>query len=182
MDQTFAAKAVVVDEDAIRRAVNRIAHEIVERNDGADDVVLVGLHTRGVPLAERIADAVAQVEGVRPPVGSVDIAFHRDDTARSPRLPTGPTEIPVSVDDVVVVIVDDVLFTGRSVRAAMDAVCDFGRPRAIQLAVLVDRGHRELPIRPDFVGKNLPSATDEVVKVRLAGTDDGPDRVEIGDV
>lgn len=181
MDQTFTAKAVVVDADAIRRAVNRIAHEIVERNDGADGVVLVGLHTRGVPLAERIADAVAQVEGLRPPVGSVDIAFHRDDTARSPRLPTGPTEIPVTVDDAVVVLVDDVLFTGRSVRAAMDAVCDFGRPRAIQLAVLVDRGHRELPIRPDFVGKNLPSSTDEVVKVRLSGTDDGTDRVEIGD-
>ncbi|MBX7159959.1 MAG: bifunctional pyr operon transcriptional regulator/uracil phosphoribosyltransferase PyrR [Acidimicrobiia bacterium] len=175
----FAPKARVLDEDEIRRAITRIAHEILERNKGPDGVLLVGLHTRGVPLAHRIAAAIAAVEGVAPAVGSVDIAFYRDDVQSAPRVPTGPTEVPVAVDDATVVLVDDVLYTGRSARAAMDAICDFGRPRAIQLAVLVDRGHRELPIRADYVGKNLPSSRDETVRVRLGEVDE-TDAVEIG--
>lgn len=175
----FAPKARVLDEEEIRRAITRIAHEILERNKGPEGVLLVGLHTRGVPLAHRIAAAVAEVEGTSPPVGSVDIAFYRDDVQSAPRVPTGPTEVPGAVDEATVVLVDDVLYTGRSARAAMDAICDFGRPRAIQLAVLVDRGHRELPIRADYVGKNLPSSRDETVMVRLAETD-GADAVDIG--
>jgi len=175
----FVPKARVLDAEEIRRAVTRIAHEILERNKGPAGVLLVGTHTRGVPLAHRIADAIAAVEGVTVPVGTIDIAFYRDDVQTAPRVPTGPTEIPVPVDEATVVLVDDVLYTGRSARAGMDAVCDFGRPRAIQLAVLVDRGHRELPIRADYVGKNLPSSRDETVKVRLAETD-GEDCVEIG--
>ncbi len=132
-----------------------------------------------MPLARRIATSIRDVEGIEPPVGSVDIAFYRDDIGTKPRAPTGPTEIPVGIDGATVVVVDDVLYTGRSVRAAMDAICDFGRPTAIQLAVLVDRGHRELPIRADYVGKNLPTARDEVVKVRVLEVD-GADGVDIG--
>lgn len=177
--ESFVAKAEVLDADEIRRATTRIAHELLERNKGAEDLVLVGVHTRGVPLARRIAEAIGKFEGIEPPVGSVDIAFYRDDIGMRPRTPTGPTEIPAQIDGATVVVVDDVLYTGRSVRAAMDAICDFGRPTAIQLAVLVDRGHRELPIRADYVGKNLPTSRDEIVKVRLAEID-GIDRVEIG--
>ncbi len=178
-DAGFRARAQVLDSDDIRRATTRVAHEILEANKGAGDLILVGVHTRGVPLAERIAEVVARVEGKRPPVGSVDIAFYRDDISLRPRIPTGPTEIPEKVDGATVIVVDDVLYTGRSTRAAIDAVLEFGRPRAIRLAVLVDRGHRELPIRADYVGKNLPTAADEVVRVRLAETDD-TDAVEIG--
>lgn len=178
---SLAPKALVLDANEIRRATSRIAHEILERNKGAEGIVLVGVHTRGVPLACRIADAIGRFEGVTPPVGSVDIAFYRDDIGTWPRTPTGPTEIPVPIDAATVVLVDDVLFTGRSVRAAMDAICDFGRPTAIQLAVLVDRGHRELPVRADYVGKNLPTSQSETVAVRVSEID-GVDCVEIGDL
>ena len=165
----------VFDAGDLRRAHTRIAHEIVERNRGADDVVLVGLYTRGVAIAHRLAAAIAEFENVEVPVGALDVAFFRDDIALRPVSPAGPTEIPVDVTGRTVVLVDDVLFTGRTVRAALDALTDLGRPQAVQLAVLVDRGHRELPIRPDYVGKNLPTSLDEDVRVRLTETDDGAD-------
>ncbi|MDQ3945721.1 MAG: bifunctional pyr operon transcriptional regulator/uracil phosphoribosyltransferase PyrR, partial [Actinomycetota bacterium] len=139
----------------MKRAVTRIGHEIVERNHGAADLVLIGLYTRGVAVAERLAGAIASFEGVEVPVGALDVSFYRDDIGLRPAPSLRPTEVPVDVTGRVVVLCDDVLFTGRTVRAALDAVIDFGRPRAIQLAVLVDRGHRELPIRADYVGKNL---------------------------
>ena len=157
-----------------------MAHEILERNGGASDLVLVGLHTRGVPLAHRIAAIINDAEGHKPPVGTLDITFYRDDLRiRDPRS-IGPTEIPVDITGSVVVLVDDVMYTGRSTRSALDAVMDFGRPRAIQLAVLVDRGHRELPVRADFVGKNIPTAHSEVIRVRVKEID-GEDLVEIGE-
>ena len=164
---------VVLTEDEIRRAVRRIAHEIAERNHGLDQVVLVGLLTRGVPLAERLAAAIAEFERVSVPVGRLDIGLYRDDI-RSLELGSRvlPTDIPVSLDTKHVVLVDDVLYTGRSIRAAMDALADFGRPDEIQLAVLVDRGHRELPIRADYVGKNIPTSLQERVRVRLSEADD----------
>ena len=168
---------VVLTEDEIRRAVRRIAHEIAERNHGLDQVVLVGLRTRGVPLAERMAAAIAEFERVRVPVGTLDIGLYRDDI-RSLELGSKvmPTDIPVSLDGRHVVLVDDVLYTGRSIRAAMDALADFGRPDQIQLAVLVDRGHRQLPIRADYVGKTMTTARDEVVQV-LVLEEDGKDGV-----
>ena len=176
----FTPKASIMSADDLRRAVVRLAHEILERNGGAEDVVLVGLHTRGVPLAGRIADAIDAAEGIRPPVGTLDITFYRDDLRfRDPRS-IGPTEIPDDITGKVVVLVDDVMYTGRSTRSALDAVMDFGRPRAIQLAVLVDRGHRELPVRADFVGKNIPTSRGEVIRVRLREID-GEDLVEIGE-
>jgi pyrimidine operon attenuation protein/uracil phosphoribosyltransferase len=159
--------------DDVRRATKRIAHEIVERNRGLEGVVLVGLQTGGVSIAERIAEALEQIEGSSPPVGSIDVALFRDDIGLRPVLPQAPTHIPVDVSGAVVVLVDDVLFTGRTVRAALDAVHTYGRPRSVQLAVMVDRGHRELPIRPDFVGKNLPTRRDEVVDVHTDGVDLG---------
>jgi pyrimidine operon attenuation protein / uracil phosphoribosyltransferase len=162
----------VLDVDDVRRAHTRIAHEIVERNHGAGDLVLVGLHTRGPAIARRLAAAVAEFEQTEIPVGTLDVAFYRDDIGLWPVHPLGPTEVPVDISGRVVVLVDDVLFTGRTIRAALDAVTELGRPRAIQLAVLVDRGHRELPIRADFVGKNLPTGVGEDVRVRLAETDD----------
>jgi len=165
----------VFDAGDLRRAHTRIAHEIVERNRGADDVVLVGLYTRGVAIAHRLAAAIAEFENVAVPVGALDVAFFRDDIALRPVTPAGPTEIPVDVTGRTIVLVDDVLFTGRTVRAALDALTDLGRPQSVQLAVLVDRGHRELPIRPDYVGKNLPTSLDEDVRVRLTETDDGAD-------
>jgi len=172
-------RAGVFDADDLRRAVTRIAHEIVERNHGADDVVLVGLYTRGVVLAERLRTAIAGFEEVDVPVGRLDVAFYRDDIGLRPVQPLGPTEVPVDVSGRVVVLVDDVLFTGRTTRAALDALTELGRPRAVQLAVLVDRGHRELPIRADYVGKNLPTKVAEDVRVRLADVDDDVDGVEI---
>ena len=172
-------RAGVFDAADLRRAVVRIAHEIVERNHGAEAVVLVGLYTRGVALADRIATAIGSFEDVAPPVGRLDVSFHRDDINLRVVAPTGPSEIPVDVADRVVVLVDDVLFTGRTVRAALDAIHEFGRPRAVQLAVLVDRGHRELPIRADYVGKNLPTKRAEDVRVRLSETDGSTDAVEI---
>ena len=144
-------RARVFEADDLKRAIIRIAHEIVERNHGAGDIVLVGLYTRGVAVAERLAEAITSFEGVEVPVGRLDVSFYRDDIATRRVSPLGPTMLPGDVKDSVVVLCDDVLFTGRTVRAAMDAVVDFGRPRAVQLAVLVDRGHRELPIRADYV-------------------------------
>jgi pyrimidine operon attenuation protein/uracil phosphoribosyltransferase len=175
----FAFRANVFSADDLRRAHTRIAHEIVERNHGADELVLVGLYTRGVAVARRLAEAIKSFEGVEVPVGAMDVAFYRDDIALRPVQPLGPTEVPVDINDRTVVIVDDVLFTGRTVRAALDALTELGRPRAVQLAVLVDRGHRELPIRADYVGKNLPTKVAEDVRVRLVEVDgessDGPD-------
>ncbi|MDQ3951841.1 MAG: bifunctional pyr operon transcriptional regulator/uracil phosphoribosyltransferase PyrR [Actinomycetota bacterium] len=175
----FAVKAIVMEPDEVRRAITRISHEIVERNRGTDDLVIVGIRTRGAPLAERIASAIASFEGVDLPSGALDVTLYRDDVAlRSPRS-LESTTVPADVDGRVVVLVDDVLYTGRTIRAAFDAVLDLGRPRAIRLAVLVDRGHREFPIRADHVGKNLPTSADEVVKVHVKEID-GEDAVLIG--
>lgn len=158
-----------MDADQVRRAVRRMAHEVIERNHGLDGVVVVGLQTGGVPLAAALATALADIDGVDVPLGSLDVAFHRDDFGLRPIMPEAVTAIPVDLTDRIVVLVDDVLFTGRTVRAALDALAGFGRPRAVQLAVMVDRGHRELPIRPDFVGKNLPTRRDELVDVSADG-------------
>jgi pyrimidine operon attenuation protein/uracil phosphoribosyltransferase len=157
----------------VQRAIRRIAHEILERNQGLDGVVLVGLQTGGVPLAAHIGDALAEIEGRRPPIGALDVALYRDDIGLRPVLPEAVTDISFDVNGAIVVLVDDVLFTGRTVRAALDAIHAYGRPRAVQLAVMVDRGHRELPIRPDYVGKNLPTRRDEVVDVHADGVDIG---------
>ncbi len=177
----FVFRAKVFDADDLRRAHTRIAHEIVERNHGAADLVLVGLYTRGVAVARRLAAAIERIEGVTVPVGALDVAFYRDDIGLRSVQPLGPTEVPVDVTGRVVVLVDDVLFTGRTVRAALDALTELGRPVAVQLAVLVDRGHRELPIRADFVGKNLPTKVAEDVRVRLEETDGagGADGIEL---
>jgi pyrimidine operon attenuation protein/uracil phosphoribosyltransferase len=163
----------VLDARDITRALTRISHEILERNKGADDLVLLGIPSRGVPLAERIAERIASVEGYAVPVGSLDVTMYRDDLRLKPARALLPTQIPPGgIDGKTVVLVDDVLFSGRTIRAALDALNDLGRPRAVRLAVLVDRGHRELPIRADFVGKNLPTSLVERVKVRLLGVDD----------
>jgi pyrimidine operon attenuation protein / uracil phosphoribosyltransferase len=168
----------ILAADDIARATKRMAHEILERNKGAAELVLMGIRTRGVPLAERLGAAIAEIEGVAVPAGSLDVTLYRDDYARTGPRPLGRTRFPDEVDDRIVVLVDDVLYTGRTIRAALDAVMDYGRPRAIQLAVLVDRGHRELPIRADFVGKNLPTSAEEAVRVTLRETD-GADGVTI---
>ena len=165
----FVAHTQVMDADDVRRALWRMAHEIVERNQGIEQVAIIGLQTGGVPLAERLADNLDDIEGTRPDVGVVDVAFYRDDIGLRPVVPEAPTEIPFDLTERTVVLVDDVLFTGRTIRAALDALIDFGRPRAVQLAVMVDRGHPELPIRPDFVGKNLPTRRDELVDVNEDG-------------
>jgi pyrimidine operon attenuation protein/uracil phosphoribosyltransferase len=175
----FSLRAKVFDADDLRRAHTRIAHEIVERNHGATEVVLIGLYTRGVAVAHRLAEAIERFEGVAVPVGAIDVAFYRDDIGLRRIQPLGPTEVPVDVTGRVVVLVDDVLFTGRTARAALEAITELGRPRAVQLAVLVDRGHRELPIRADYVGKNLPTKVAEDVRVRLRGVDEGDDGIEI---
>ncbi|NYV74007.1 bifunctional pyr operon transcriptional regulator/uracil phosphoribosyltransferase PyrR [Streptomyces sp. UH6] len=173
------ARAVLEAQD-IARVLTRIAHEIVERAKGAEDVVLLGIPTRGVYLARRIADKLEEITGRKIPVGSLDITMYRDDLRLQPPRALARTEIPGDgVDGRLVVLVDDVLFSGRSVRAALDALNDIGRPRAVQLAVLVDRGHRELPIRADYVGKNLPTSLRETVKVQLA-EEDGRDTVLLG--
>jgi len=169
----------IMTADEIRRAIVRVSHEIVERQAGTEGLVLVGIQRRGVPLATRLAAAIAEHEGVALPVGALDITFYRDDLSLIAQQPiVKGTAIPVDLNDRTVVLVDDVLYTGRTIRAAMDALVDFGRPRAIRLAVLVDRGHRELPIRADHVGKNVPTSRDELVKVHLAETD-GEDAVLI---
>jgi pyrimidine operon attenuation protein/uracil phosphoribosyltransferase len=162
-----------MNADDLRRALTRIAHEIVERNAGTEGLVLVGVRSRGVPLAERLAELIEQHEGQRPPVGSLDITFYRDDLTRLAHAPiVRHSDAMPEIDGRTVVLVDDVLYTGRTVRAALDALTDHGRPAAVRLAVVVDRGHRELPIRPDHVGKNLPTADDEQVHVLLAETDE----------
>ena len=170
----------VLEAAEIRRALSRIAHEILERTSGAHDVVLLGIPTRGVPLAHRLAERLEQVEGRPVPAGSLDITMYRDDLRLRPARALGHTEVPpAGIDGKIVVLVDDVLYSGRTVRAALDALGDLGRPRAVQLAVLVDRGHRELPIRPDYVGKNLPTSQREIVRVLLAEVD-GQDAVRLG--
>ena len=177
-----ASGRTVLDEHDISRALSRIAHEILERNKGVSDIVLLGIPTRGVPLARRIAAKMASVEGVEVPVGSLDVTMYRDDLRLRPARTLLPTEIPHDgIDGKVVVLVDDVLYSGRTIRAALDAMADVGRPRAVRLAVLVDRGHRELPIRADFVGKNLPTSLAEKVSVRLSEFDD-EDSVSIAGV
>jgi pyrimidine operon attenuation protein/uracil phosphoribosyltransferase len=172
-------KAEIVDADGLRRIITRVAHEIVERNKGVENLVLVGIRRRGVPLAARIAKKIAEFEGQAPVEGSLDITLYRDDLSKVAHQPVvGSTEIPVDINEKVAVLVDDVLYTGRTIRAAMDALIDFGRPRSIQLAVVIDRGHRELPIRADFVGKNVPTSRREVIGVKLAEID-GVDSVVI---
>jgi pyrimidine operon attenuation protein / uracil phosphoribosyltransferase len=173
----------VMDADRMARALTRISHEILERNRGTSELALVGIRTRGVPLARRIAADLKQINGDEVPTGALDITLYRDDLMRQP---VGPqplvrrTEIPFSIDDRRILLVDDVLYTGRTIRAALDALIDFGRPRAIQLIVLVDRGHRELPIKADYVGKNLPTAPRQSVQVRLQEID-GDDEVLLQD-
>ena len=170
---------VVMDADRIGRTLTRIAHEIVERNKGVEDLALVGVRTRGVPIAKRLARFLNQIAGQDVPTGSLDITLYRDDLMRNavgPQPLVRMTDIPFSIDSRKILLVDDVLYTGRTTRAALDALIDFGRPRAIQLIVLVDRGHRELPIKADYVGKSLPTAPDESVQVRLIETD-GEDEV-----
>jgi pyrimidine operon attenuation protein/uracil phosphoribosyltransferase len=180
-DPRFAAagtlKARLLEPDDIRRAATRIAHEIVERNRGAADLVLVGIRTRGAVFAERLRDEIKRIEGVDVPCGALDITLYRDDLATRGPLPVEPTDVP-DLTKRVVVLVDDVLYTGRTVRAALNAIVDLGRPRAVQLAVLVDRGHRELPVRADYVGKNVPTARKEDVRVRMTESD-GEEGVDI---
>ena len=173
----FVPRARVMDADDIRRAIWRMAHEVIERNQGLDDTVVVGLQTGGVALADALVRALHDVgedpEAEPVPLGTLDVAFYRDDIGLRPVLPEAVTDIPFDITGKYVVLVDDVLFTGRTIRAALDALTDYGRPRAIQLAVMIDRGHRELPIRPDYVGKNLPTRRDEVVDVSPEGVDIG---------
>ncbi|HMK64067.1 MAG TPA: bifunctional pyr operon transcriptional regulator/uracil phosphoribosyltransferase PyrR [Acidimicrobiales bacterium] len=171
----FVPRVQVLSPEDVQRALVRIAHEIVERNHGLSDTVVIGLQTGGVPLAQRIGAILEDVEGMAVPVGMLDVAFYRDDIGIRPVLPEAVTDIPGDLAGALVVLVDDVLFTGRTVRAALNALADYGRARAVQLAVMVDRGHRELPIRPDYVGKNMPTRLDEQVDVSLDG-------VVLGDV
>lgn len=179
VSKIFKEKAQILDSEQIRRALTRISHEIVERNRGIDGLILAGIHTRGVPIAQRLAKMIEKIEGIQVPVGILDITLYRDDLSSVAEQPViNNTSMPASVEGKVVVLVDDVLFTGRTARAALDAVMDLGRPERVQLAVLIDRGHRELPIRADYVGKNLPTSTKEIVAVRLDEID-GDERVII---
>ncbi len=172
-------KATILDRDGIRRALTRIAHEIIEKNQGVQEVALIGIRRRGVPLALRLAEKIEQIEGAKVPVGFLDITLYRDDLTRlGPQPQLSRTEVPFPVTDQTVILVDDVLYTGRTVRAALDAIMDLGRPRAIQLAALIDRGHRELPIRADYVGKNVPTSSREIISVQLEDID-GQERVVI---
>ncbi len=178
----FVKKNVIMDADAMRRAMVRISHEIIERNKGVNDIVLVGIRTRGVPLAERLAAIIKDIEGVEVPVGMLDITLYRDDLSTLAYNPiVHGTEIDFDLSGKTIILVDDVLYTGRTIRAALDAIIDMGRPTAIQLAVLIDRGHRELPIRADFAGKNVPTSRKEGINVYLADQD-GEDEVIIGDL
>lgn len=179
---TFVEKTTIMNGKEVRRAMTRIAHEILEANKGGQGLVLLGVQRRGVPLAAMIADAIERVEGVKTPQGAIDITFYRDDLSTigpAPRI--NETNVPIDVADKIVILVDDVLYTGRTVRAAIDVILDWGRPQAIRLAVLIDRGHRELPIRPDFVGKNVPTSQREIIKVRVQEFD-GNDDVVVGEV
>ncbi|WP_103895755.1 bifunctional pyr operon transcriptional regulator/uracil phosphoribosyltransferase PyrR [Caloramator fervidus] len=172
-------KAILLDENSIARALKRISHEIIEKNKGVDDIVLLGIKTRGVPLAERIANYLEMFEGQKVLVGQIDISLYRDDlTEKYDEPKVGINKLDFDIKGKKVILVDDVIFTGRTVRAALDAVMDIGRPRLIQLAVLIDRGHRELPIRPDYVGKNVPTSLNEIIEVKLTETD-GIDKVII---
>jgi pyrimidine operon attenuation protein/uracil phosphoribosyltransferase len=169
----FKFKSQIMDATAMTRALSRLASEIVERNTGTGDLLLVGIRRRGVPLAERIADKIEQLEGTRPPTGQLDITLYRDDLSTvGPRPVVNKTDIPVDVTDSTIVLVDDVLYTGRTVRAALDELVDFGRPRKVELAVLIDRGHRELPIQADYVGKDVQTTDAEIVKVMLKEYDE----------
>lgn len=165
-------KHVIIDDTAIRRALTRIAHEIIEKNKGVDDCIMIGIRTRGAYLANRIAERIREIEGQPVPIGELDVTRYRDDRARSSVAADKPAVTAPDIQDKKVILFDDVLYTGRTVRAAMDALIDLGRPRMIQLAVLIDRGHRELPIRPDFVGKNVPTSKLEQIEVRLSEIDD----------
>ncbi len=177
MAKDMKVKTEIIDKDGIRRALTRISHEIVEKNKGTDELVIIGIRTRGVPLAKRLKENISEIEGVELPVGILDITLYRDDLSQVAHQPiVHKTEIPFDITGKKVILVDDVIYTGRTVRAALDALVDLGRPDRIQLAVLVDRGHRELPIRPDFVGKNLPTSNKEVVNVNLQETD-GSERI-----
>ena len=179
---TQIKKKTIMDEDAMRRALVRISHEIVERNKGVDKVALIGIRTRGVPLARRIAAEIEKIEGVQVPLGSLDITMYRDDLSTLGYNPVmKETDVDFDINGKPIVIVDDVLFTGRTIRCALDALIDIGRPRAIQLAVMVDRGHKELPIRADYVGKNVPTSASESVDVTIRELD-GCDEVTLSDV
>jgi pyrimidine operon attenuation protein/uracil phosphoribosyltransferase len=172
---------VVMDGDRMARSLARIAHEIVERNRGVEDLALIGIRLRGVPIAERLASEIETIAGVRVPTGALDITLYRDDLRRhavGPQPVIRRTDVPFSIDDRLILLVDDVLYTGRTIRAAFDALIDFGRPRAIQLVALIDRGHRELPIRADYVGRNSPTSRQQSVQVRLKEID-GRDEVEV---
>lgn len=172
-------KKVIMDEQAIKRTITRIAHEIIEKNKGVQGVQLVGIRTRGLPLAERLAKEIENIEGVKVPVGVLDITLYRDDLSLLSYQPVvHQTQLAKDINGTKIVLVDDVLYTGRTVRAALDAILDYGRPQVIQLAVLVDRGHRELPIRADYVGKNLPTSSQEIISVQLKDTD-GAEQVVI---
>ena len=175
MTETGTVKTVCMDADEIERSLTRIAHQILEANKGAGNIALVGIVTRGDLLAKRLAEKIEAIEGTKVPLGKLDISFYRDDFATYISPEVHSTEIPFDIDGATVVLVDDVLFTGRTVRAALDALMDIGRPACVQLAVLVDRGHRELPIRADFVGKNIPTAQSEFVRVNLAEVDGSTD-------
>ena len=171
-----AGQKRLLGADDIRRAVARLAHEVLEHNEGVDSLVLVGLRTRGIPLARRLQQRIREFEGADVPLGELDITLYRDDVHHHPPRALSPTSIPVDISDKTVILVDDVLYTGRTIRAALDALIDLGRPRAIQLVCLIDRGHRELPIRPDYVGKNVPTSRHEKVAVRFEEVD-GVDEV-----
>ena len=178
----FVKKNVIMDADAMRRAIVRISHEVIENNRGVDNVVLVGIRTRGVPLAERLAKSIEAIENVKVATGSLDITLYRDDLSSLAYNPVvHNTEIDFDLNGKTVILVDDVLYTGRTIRAALDALIDMGRPKAIQLAVMVDRGHRELPIRADYVGKNVPTSRKESIEVTLTEMDE-IDEVVIGDI
>jgi pyrimidine operon attenuation protein/uracil phosphoribosyltransferase len=178
--QNSSAAVPIMDAEAIRRALRRIAHEIIERNPQLGKVVLAGIPSRGVEIARRIAAFIHEIEQIDIDTGVIDVAMHRDDVGTRPELPVvHASKLPLPLEERTVIIVDDVLYTGRTVRAALDAINSFGRPARIQLAALVDRGHRELPIRPDYVGKNLPTAGSEKVRVRLEQTDGEPDEVRL---
>lgn len=165
-------KAKLMDDKAIARAITRVSHEIIEKNKGIEDIVLVGIKTRGVPIANRICNKIEQIEGSKVNTGELDITLYRDDLKKVDLDPVvNGSNIEFNIDDKVVILVDDVLYTGRTVRSALDAIMDIGRPKAIQLAVLVDRGHRELPIRADYVGKNVPTSKHEIISVKLSETD-----------
>ena len=172
-------KSILLDENAIRRSLIRVSHEIIEKNKGVEDIILVGIKRRGYPIAKRISEQINKIEGISIPVGSVDITLYRDDLENSFEAPkVKSTDVDVDIKDKKIILVDDVLYTCRTVRAAIDAIIDCGRPQGIQLAVLIDRGHKELPIRADYVGKNIPTSKNEVIKVEIAEID-GEDSVKI---